>query len=106
MWGWLLASMSGFTRMATRATRPSRAATASTRASSPADSTLIAFRPSGDRALELGARLADAGEHDVRRGEARLVRELDLPDRSWRRRALPSARSRRAIASVEFAFSA
>jgi hypothetical protein len=37
--------MSGFTRTATRAVRPSRDAVSSTRASSPADSTLMALTP-------------------------------------------------------------
>ena len=81
MCGWLFASMSGLTRIATRATRPSRAAIASRRASSPADSTLIAFHAERHRAFELRGRLADAGEDDVGGREARLARHLDFPDR-------------------------
>ena len=81
MCGWLPASMSGLTRIATRATTPAARASASTRSSSPADSTLIALRPERHGAGQLGVGLADAREHDVGRREARLAREVDLPDR-------------------------
>ena len=59
-----------------------------------------------DRAIELVARLADAGEDDLRRGEPGAARELDLADRSWRRPRCRALGAADAIASVEFALSA
>ena len=61
--------------------RPSRVPIASSRASSPADSTLIALTPSATARFQLLGRLADAGEDDLRRREAGLARDLDFPDR-------------------------
>ena len=78
-----------------RASRRARAASASMRSSSPADSTLIALTPRATALVELVARLADAGEHDLRRDRSRRAGRRRSRRRSWRRRALPRPRSRR-----------
>ena len=80
MCGWLFASMSGLTRSATRAIRPSRAAIASTRASSPTDSTLIALRPSGTAHSSSAGDLPTPVNTMSAGRKARLARQLDLPD--------------------------
>ena len=97
MCGWLFASMSGLTRTATRAARPERVAIASTRASSPADSTLMALRPSAT------AHSSSAGDlptpvNTISAAETRPSRDLDLPDRvgvGARCRARAAARDER-----------
>ena len=78
MWGWLRASMSGLTRMATRA-RVWRARAMRV------DALELAFRlgvdrldAEVDRLRQLGVRLADAGEDDLRRDEAGAQRDVDL----------------------------
>ena len=98
--------MSGLTRTATRARPAQRAAIASTRANSPADSTLIAFRPSGDGAFELGIRLSDAGEHDVLRVRSPRGAPASISQIEFASAALPSCCSSAAIANVELALSA
>ena len=81
MWGWLLASMSGLTRSATRASVPCAMARWSMRSSSPGDSTLIASSPSAT-ARSISARaLADAGEDDLIGTEAAAHRDVDLAER-------------------------
>ncbi len=77
----VLASMSGFTRRATRAFTPRARASASMRSASPSDSMLMAFTPRRHGAVEFVARLADAREHDLRRLEPRPQRRLDLAAR-------------------------
>ena len=106
MCGWLLASMSGLTRIATRAGAPRRARDR-------LDARQLAGRFDVDRlqterhrALELGRRLADAGEDDVARARSRPCARRSISQIELASAALPSSRSSRAIASVEFAFSA
>ena len=81
MCGWLFASMSGLTRTRDACSRaePCR---------DRFDARELAGRLDVDRlqaerhgALELGGRLADAGEDDVGRRKPGLARQLDLPDR-------------------------
>ncbi len=78
MCGWLRASMSGLTRMATRA---ARLALARDRV----DAFELALRLGVDRLdaevdglRQLGAGLADAGEHDLGRDEPGAQRDVDL----------------------------
>ena len=91
--------------MATRAVRPSRAAIASTRASSPADSTLIAFSAS-DTAHSSSAGDLPTPVKTICEGSKPAFRATSISHTEFASAALPSARSSRAIASVEFAFSA
>ena len=60
----------------------------------------------GDRVLQLVARLADAGEDDVAPARSRRAARPAISPPELASARLPSARSRRAIASVELAFSA
>ncbi len=105
MCGWLLASMSGLMRTATRARQPRRAAIASMRASSPADSTLIAFSPSGtahsSSALDFPTPVntMSRGSNPARR--ATSISQIELASA-----ALPSSRSSLTMAKVELALSA
>ena len=91
MCGWLLRVDVGIDPdgHARRPSQPLRRSPRS-RASSPADSTLIAFRPSGDGAFEFGGRLADAGEHDVVRRETRRAARRRFPRSDSRRRRCPA----------------
>ena len=78
MFGWLLASMSGLTRSATRATRPCAPRDRGDAIELAGGFGVDGADASRDRVLELVARLADAGEDDVRRREARALRDRDL----------------------------
>jgi hypothetical protein len=85
MFGWLLASMSGLTRTATRATTPCAAAIRR-------DAIELAGRldvdgpdTCRDRGVELSAGLSDAGEHGIRRLEAGAQRHLQFAHRNSRR---------------------
>ena len=78
MCGWLPASTSGLMRTATRASRPCAAAMAAMRVDLAERLGVDRADAEGDRALELGARLADAGEDDVGRVEAGAQGDLDL----------------------------
>ena len=80
MCGWLFASMSGLTRTATRAVRPSRVAIASSRASSPADSTLIALTPSATAHSSSAGVLPTPVKTMCDGLEPGLARDLDFPD--------------------------
>ena len=97
--------MSGLIRTATRVTRPSRAAISSIRASSPDDSTLIAFRPSGTAHSSSAADLPTPVKTICAGGKpafrANSISQIELASA-----ALPRSRIRRAIASAELAFSA
>ena len=53
------------------------------------------LQPERDAALELGCRLADAGEHDFRRLEPGFARHLDFPDRVGVGRAAQAAQQAR-----------
>ena len=105
MCGWLRASMSGLIRIATRAVTPVRAAIDSTRASSPADSTLIARNPSGTAHsssvsdLPTPVKTMSAASKPARR--ARSISQIELAST-----APPIAFSSRTRANVEFALSA
>ena len=72
------ASMSGLTRIAIRVRVWRSRDSASIRSISPADSTLIVRTPRSMACAELGRRLADAGEHDLRRNEPGAQRDVDL----------------------------
>jgi hypothetical protein len=105
MFGWLLASISGLTRSATRASRLSDRAMAAIRSSSPADSALIVPTPSAianacsSRVLPSPVKTISAGVNP-----ARSATRTSPPEFASAR--LPSERRSRAIARVEFAFSA
>ena len=78
MCGWLRASMSGFTRSATRARVPALAR-------EPIDTIQLPFRfgvdgldAEIDRLRQLGRCLADAGEHDLLGDEAGAQGDVDL----------------------------
>ena len=64
------------------------------------------LQPSGTARLELGHRLADAGEDDVCAARSRPCARPRFPRSSWRRPSCRARCSSRASASVEFAFSA
>ena len=88
-----------------RARLPLARASASIRSSSPSDSALIGLDAEIDRLRQLGARLADAGEDDLGgMNPARSATSISPPE--FASAPLPSPRRSRAIASVEFAFSA
>ena len=105
MCGWLRASMSGLIRMATRAATPIRVAIASTRASSPADSTLMARSPSGTAHSSSASDLPtpvntmSAGSKPARRASS--ISQIEFAST-----ALPAFPSSRTSAKAEFAFSA
>ena len=90
------------------AARPSRAPRQSprSRSSSPADSTLIAFRPSGTAHSSSSHRLADAGEDDVARRRSRRAARPRSPRSSWRRRRCRGRAAAARSPSVELALSA
>ena len=78
MCGWLRASMSGFTRNATRVRVWRARAIASIRSSSPSDSALMVLTPRSIGLFELRGRLPHAGEDDLRRNESGAQRDVDL----------------------------
>ena len=80
MCGWLRASMSGFTRRATRALVRWARARPPIRSSSPGDSALIVCTPSTIARSSSVGRLADAGEDDAGWIEPGSKRDFDLPD--------------------------
>ena len=91
--------------MATRAGRPTFSANASPRASSPADSTLMALRPSGTAASS-SAGVLPTPVKTICDGANPALRATSISHTELASTELPSSRSSRAIASVEFAFNA
>ena len=98
MFGWLCASMSGFTRSATRATRPAARARAAMRSSSPADSALIAPDVHARSRAPARPRVLPTPVKTMSRGAkpARSATWISPPELASAR--LPSARSTRTIA--------
>jgi hypothetical protein len=97
--------MSGFTRSATQAVVPSRRAIAPIRWSSPGDSALIVFTPKT---------MARSSSSEVLPTPVKTIADGSKPARSatsispteFASAPLPSSRSSRAMARVEFAFRA
>ena len=97
--------MSGFTLIATRTARPRREPIASSRASSPADSTLIALTPSAT-ADSSSAGVLPTPVNTICDGSNPARRATSISQTELASTELPSSRSSRARARVEFAFSA
>ena len=90
MYSCVCASTPGVTRTSTRARRRGRAATsASMRSSSSNESATMRPTPRVEREPQLGVGLVVAVEHDARRREAGVERELRARRRSRRRGAAP-----------------
>jgi len=97
--------MSGFTRIATRTARPRRDPIASSLASSPADSTLIAFTPSAT-ADSSSAGVLPTPVKTICEGSKPALRATSISQTELASTELPRPRNRRAMASAEFAFRA
>jgi hypothetical protein len=93
------------TRIATRATSPAPRASASTRSSSPADSTLIAFRPNGTAQASSASDLPTPVK-TMSAGVKPALRASSISQIELASAAAPRSRSSRASASVELALRA
>ena len=105
MWGWLSASMSGLTRIATRTGRPVFPGDRFDPRQLALGLDVDGLQPERHRTFELRWRLANTCKHDVGRAEPRPAGNLDFQI-EFASTALPNSRSNRTRASVELALSA